>query len=65
MPVMNGIEACVEIKKMNPEQLIIAQTAYAKEIKRSQNSPCRFNDYLLKPIELNVLFATLEKYLTN
>lgn len=63
MPVLNGIEATKEIKKIRPDLPIIAQTAYAMtEDKRTTlNVGCV--DYLTKPIKRNVLISTLNKYL--
>jgi signal transduction histidine kinase/CheY-like chemotaxis protein len=63
MPVLNGIEATKEIKKIRPDLPIIAQTAYAmtEDKKTTLNVGCV--DYLTKPIKRNVLISTLNKYL--
>lgn len=51
LPVMDGIEATAEIKKINPDIPIIVQSAYSnpEEITRSFSAGCA--DYLIKPID--------------
>ena len=63
MPVMNGIDATIEIKKIRPKLPIIAQTAFAmtEDRKLSLNAGCI--DYLSKPIKSKALISTLNKYL--
>ncbi|NOY95148.1 MAG: PAS domain S-box protein [Chlorobi bacterium] len=60
MPVMNGLEATMEIKKSNPALPIIAQTAYATagERERSLESGC--DDYIAKPIKQEELWEKLK-----
>ena len=59
MPVMNGIEATRELKKIRPELPIIMQTAYAMahEKAEAQNAGC--NAYLAKPVNREVMLNKL------
>ena len=63
LPVLNGYLATREIKKMNPDMCIIAQTAYAmaEDISKAYEAGC--DDYLIKPIDSELLFEKLtEKF---
>jgi PAS domain S-box-containing protein len=62
MPVMSGIEAIREIKKMKPNTPIIAQSAFAteKEIHHTFEAGC--DDYITKPININVLLDKIAFY---
>lgn len=51
LPFMNGDEATAEIRKFNPDVLIIAQTAYAMLGDREKAIEAGCNDYLTKPLE--------------
>ena len=55
MPVMDGYSAMVEIKKINPEMKIIAETAYALSGDDRKILSAGFDDYLPKPITLESL----------
>ncbi|MDP3312549.1 PAS domain S-box protein [Lutibacter sp.] len=63
MPVMNGIDATIEIRKMGNNVPIIALTAYAmtEDKEKALNAGC--NDYLAKPIIREVLLDTIYKYI--
>jgi signal transduction histidine kinase len=50
MPVMTGLEAYAELRKMNRKLPIIAQTAYAMAEEKEQFQEIGFNGYLPKPI---------------
>ncbi|MFW5658204.1 MAG: response regulator [bacterium] len=63
LPVMNGFEATREIKKINPDLTVIAQTAYAMEEDRRKCLAAGCSDVLTKPIEEKQLFNTMKKYL--
>lgn len=62
MPVMDGIEAAQEIKKIRSEVPIIAQSAFVNEndIQNAMDAGC--NDYITKPIKISIL---LDKIATN
>ncbi len=62
MPVMNGIEATQEIKKIKSDIPIIAQSAFVNEsdIKNAIEAGC--NDYITKPIKINELLHKIAHY---
>ena len=63
MPVMDGYEATVEIRKMDGEVPILAQTAYALagDDKKALSIGC--NDYITKPIKKDDLLEKVESLL--
>jgi signal transduction histidine kinase/ligand-binding sensor domain-containing protein/CheY-like chemotaxis protein len=63
MPIMNGYEAAKAIKELNPNQIIIAQTAYAQPEDEYNMRKAGFNDYLSKPIKPDYLYSIIDKYL--
>ncbi len=65
MPGTNGLDATKVILKSKPDQLIIAQTAYAfsEEKNRALRIGCKA--YLTKPIKENELLNTLSEILFN
>ena len=58
MPVMNGDKAALEIKAFRPGLPIIAQTAYKEEYEAKTYSGI-FDDYVVKPINPNILIKKL------
>lgn len=60
MPIMNGFEALEEIKKIRPELIVIAQTAYASNEDEERIYSAGFYGYLTKPINRRVLFEMLD-----
>ena len=63
MPRLNGYEAMKIIREIKPDQLVIAQTAYAQPKDQYKIMENGFNDYLSKPISPNYLYEVLGKYL--
>jgi len=63
MPEMNGYDATREIKKIYPNLIIIAQTAFAMSDDRSKALEAGCDDYLAKPIRSKDLLDTVNKYL--
>jgi len=63
MPNMNGIEAAREIRRINTETPLIALTAYAFTNDREKSIEAGCNEYLSKPVKLDTLIETLNKYL--
>ncbi len=62
MPIMNGIEATREIKKILPNIPIIAQTAYSFNEEKKTFLEAGCDDYIVKPIDKEQLDKILEKY---
>ena len=65
MPEMNGYDATREIKKIHPEIIIIAQTAFAMSDDRTKALEAGCDDYLAKPIRSKDLLDTVNKYLNK
>lgn len=65
MPVMNGYEAARRIKELKPNQVIIAQTAYAMANDREKSLEAGCNDYISKPVDFQKLVCLLQKHLNN
>ena len=63
MPKMNGNEAAKKIKKHNPKQIIIAQTAYARPEEKRNFFDKNFDEYISKPINPTDLLIVLEQFL--
>lgn len=63
MPVMNGYEATREVKKIRPELPVIIQTAYGMMGDEESYKDAGADDFIFKPIKLEVLIDTCEKYL--
>ncbi|WP_291857979.1 response regulator [Marinilabilia sp.] len=65
LPVMDGYTATREIKKINPDIPIIAQTAHVMSGEREKCMEAGCDDYLAKPIRLQILIETLSKFLNS
>jgi two-component system cell cycle response regulator DivK len=63
MPVLNGFETTLLIKKINPKIPVIAQTAYAMPDERIKCMEVGCDGYLSKPIALDELLKIIKKYL--
>lgn len=62
MPLMDGITATREIRKINRHIPIIAVTAYAQPADKSMLANEPFDDYISKPYKPDVLLSTISKY---
>ncbi len=60
MPGMNGIELCRHIKERHPIACIYAVTAYASLFDLAQCREAGFDDYFLKPADLDTLLKAAE-----
>lgn len=62
LPVMNGLEATREIKKIKPGLPVIAQSAYISQadIKQALDAGC--DDYITKPLDIRVLLSKIAKH---
>ncbi|MBN2596846.1 PAS domain S-box protein [Labilibaculum sp.] len=63
MPVMNGIDATIEIRKFNQSIPIIAQTAYSSRKDKDEAIAAGCNDFISKPIKKEKLLAITNSYL--
>ncbi|MCU0857679.1 MAG: response regulator [Pontiellaceae bacterium] len=62
MPVMDGIEATIHLKKLYPPAMcpkIVAMTAHALQESRDEGMDCGMFDYLAKPVRLEDLSRIL------
>ncbi len=59
MPIMDGITAFREIKNINPQVPIIAQSAYVTDQDIKTCLDMGFSGYLTKPISYNLLFKEI------
>jgi len=65
MPEMSGLEATIQIRKFNKDIVIIAQTAFGLSGAREKALAAGCNDYVAKPIDLQVLRGMIQKYFTR
>jgi PAS domain S-box-containing protein len=63
LPDINGYELTRRIKKIHPETIIIAQTAYATDDDKSRAFESGCDDYISKPIRQEKLLKLIQKYL--
>ena len=62
MPIMNGFEAMIEIKKNQPNIPIIALSAFAMESDKENALAKGFDAYVSKPIDKKLLFSLIEEF---
>ena len=62
MPGLNGFEATSQIRQINKDVVIIAQTAlgFSDDEQKAIEAGC--NDYLVKPVKKDELFMLIKKY---
>ena len=65
MPGMDGKAAAVEIKKIRPQMVIIAQTAFALIGEREEILACGCDNYVSKPISGTLLLEMINGYLSG
>lgn len=63
MPDINGIEATKAIKALRPEIPIIAQTCYENELDTESIPGVKFDGFISKPANINVLFEMIDRLL--
>lgn len=62
---MDGMEATRRIKEMFPNQIIIAQTAFARPEEELEFRKAGFDDYIAKPIKSEDLLAMIAKFMPS
>lgn len=60
MPKLSGIEATIEIRKIDKQTIIIAQTSYTNEKENALNAGC--NGFITKPFDFDEITLELIKY---
>ncbi len=63
IPVLNGLIATSEIKKMRPDLPIIIQTAYTNDYNDEDAFAAGCDAFIVKPIRLNVLYDSVARFL--
>jgi len=63
LPEMDGIQVMNEIRKIKPETVVIAETAYAMPGDREKLLEAGFDDYLAKPFTIEDIKQIFRKYL--
>lgn len=62
MPKMSGFEATKIIKEFSDVPIVV-QTAFAMTSEKKQILAAGCDDYIAKPIKLDILISTMKKYL--
>jgi len=65
MPIMNGIDATVKIRKSNQEIPILALTAYAMDENKEKALKAGCNVFLSKPVKRKILIETINHHLKS
>ncbi len=65
LPVMSGFAATEKIRQIRPDLPIIAQSAYVNSGEKQRSMEIGCNDFLPKPVSVDKLLTTIEKYLTK
>ncbi len=65
MPLLNGLDASIEIKKIDPSIPIVALSAAAMPQEKELALQIGINDYLTKPIDTEMLNKILKRYLST
>ncbi len=63
MPIMNGCEATKQIKEINPNIPVIAQTAFASNIIKNDAISAGCSEFITKPINIETIFSLINRYL--
>jgi PAS domain S-box-containing protein len=65
LPELNGYDATKEIKIVKPDLPIVAQTSYAMAGDREKTAEAGCDDYISKPINRELLFKILDRFLLH
>ncbi|MBN1987457.1 MAG: PAS domain S-box protein, partial [Prolixibacteraceae bacterium] len=61
MPEMDGYEATAKIKELNPDVVVIAQSAYALDADKRKALDAGCDDYITKPVKAALLIEKISK----
>lgn len=65
MPEMDGFEAAARIRKLHPELPVIAMTARTMQEERERSFAAGMNGHVAKPIDPDILFTTIGRWVTD
>jgi CheY-like chemotaxis protein len=65
MPLMDGFEATRQIRKLNKDVVIIAQTAYGLMGDKEKTLEAGCNDYIAKPVDISQLMEILSMHFSK
>ena len=65
MPFLDGFETTIEIKKINKNIPVIAQTAFAMPEEQIKCKEAGCDNYLSKPIAMSDLLEMINRYVKN
>lgn len=65
MPVMEGYAATCKIRELSSDVPILALSAFAFDEEKEKAKCCRFNDYLVKPVDIPLLKYKIKYYLNK
>ena len=65
MPVMDGYTATCKIRELSSDVPILALSAFAFDEEKEKAKCCRFNDYLVKPVDIPLLKYKIKYYLNK
>ena len=65
MPVMDGYAATCKIRELSSDVPILALSAFAFDEEKEEAKCCRFNDYLVKPVDIPLLKYKIKYYLNK
>lgn len=65
MPVMDGYGATCKIRELSSDVPVLALSAFAFDEEKEKAKCCRFNDYLVKPVDIPLLKYKIKYYLNK
>lgn len=65
LPDINGNVLARKIKKLKPEILVVANTAYATKFDRDKCISSGCDDFIVKPVQKQNIIATIQKHLNS
>ncbi|MGE0088602.1 MAG: response regulator [Bacteroidales bacterium] len=63
LPDISGYHVTSELKKVNPNIIILAQTAYASDVDKQKIIAAGCSGFISKPIKRDILLKTIDNYL--